>query len=889
MNAAGFEVVHLPADGVLFARLARLLIERHGDALADSDLLLPAMAHAQALRDALLAEAGHALFMPRIFTPSLLAARWQGDAPVDPHPRRLLRLVAQLRQQAWLGDADPWSAAQELLELADALAELAAPLNENALQQGFERAHGLTDSAALSLEARLVHAVWHSDCTGTPGHARAVTQALMRAAVAACRPLVHLSAVVEPVPAWLELHAARVPVLHVQATRAMADTPVARVLHAAWPSGSLPGSSPVSTPAPSREDALDLASRVRLVGAQSLEQEAQCAASCIAGWLAQGRRAIALVAFDREAARRARALLERRQVLLADETGWKLSTTRAAATVDALLQCFASDGYHRDLLDLLRSPHVAGTLDRDAHAQAIAAIDDWVVRRNHVDGLHALLTDAGREFAGRPAGLLIDALSQAFALMPTHNAPASFRVERLLAALDALGARAALALDAAGAQVVNLLEQLRADSSGVALDLSFADWRKWLNGEFEQALFRDSAIDSPVVLTPLAATRLRRFDAVYVIGADNRHLAPARLRGALGHEGLRRELGLPDSQVAARQLRDDLAGLIACSDETVFSWQTQRNGEANLPGVDLQRLDLVLQRAGLPSVICGAPSLADPPPLPAAVVSSAPVLDPARMPSRLTASGLADLMACPYRYYARHVLGLGAGDEVEDALGKGSVGELVHRVLHDFHVAHPRLADAALPALTDALRAQIAAAFDGAIARNFQEHAWADRLHDRADAYVAWAVQREADGWLFDSGEARRARLLELPDGAALSLEGRIDRIDRNARGDVALLDYKLRSAERVRKAMQADDVQLAFYATLEGGAVREAAYLALEEDAPVAFAEADPPAAARALQALVSDMFQALRHGAHLPAHGDETACRHCEMRGLCRKDWLP
>jgi ATP-dependent helicase/nuclease subunit B len=888
MNAAGFETLCLPADGALFARLARLLIDRHGDALADCDLLIPVMVHAPALRGALVAEAGQALFMPRMLTPSLLAARWMGDAPVDPHPRRLLRLVAQLRQQAWLGDADPWSAAQELLELADALAALPAPPDENALRQGFERAHGLADSAALSLEARLVHAVWHSDCTGTPGQARAVTQALMRAAGAARRPLIHLSAVEEPPPAWLELHAARVPVLHVQATRAPADTSVARVLHAAWPSGPLPRAADVSTPAPSWDDALELASRVRLVGAQSLEQEAQCAASCIAGWLSEGRRNIALVALDREAARRTRALLERRQVLLADETGWKLSTTRAAATVDALLQCFASDGYHRDLLDLLRSPHVAGTLDRDAHAQAIAVIDDWVVRRNHVDGLHALLTDGGREFAGRPAGRLIDALSQAFALMPTHNAPASFRVERLLAALDALGARAALAQDAAGAQVVNLLEQLRADSSGVALDLSFADWRKWLNSEFEQALFRDSAIDSPVVLTPLTATRLRRFDAVYVIGADSRHLAPARLRGALGHEGLRRELGLPDSQVAAGQLRDDLASLIACSDQTVFSWQTQRNGEANLPGVDLQRLDLVLQRAGLPSTLCSAPSLADPPPLPALVVSSAPVLDPARVPLRLTASGLADLMACPYRYYARHVLGLGAGDEVEDAMGKGSVGELVHRVLHEFHVTHPRLADAAPPALANALRAQIAAAFDGAIARNFQEHAWADRLHDRADAYVAWAVQREADGWLFDSGEARRTHELQLPDGAALSLEGRIDRIDRNAEGDVALLDYKLRSAERVRKTMQADDVQLAFYTLLEGGAVSQAAYLALEEEAPVALLQADPPAAARALQALVTELFPALRDGAGLPAHGDEAACRHCDMRGLCRKDWL-
>jgi ATP-dependent helicase/nuclease subunit B len=485
--------------------------------------------------------------------------------------------------------------------------------------------------------------------------------------------------------------------------------------------------------------------------------------------------------------------------------------------------------------------------------------------------------------------VLVDALARAAALMPTHSAPASFRVDRLLAALDALRARAALALDAAGAQVISLLEQLRAESAGVSLDLSFADWRTWLNSEFEQALFRDTAIESPVVLTHLAATRLRSFEAAYVIGADSRHLAPSQPRGLLGHDGLRRELGLPDSQHAAAQLRDDLAGLICCSDEVVFSWQMQRNGEANLPGTDLQLLDLVLQRAGLPSAVTVAPDVSQPAAPQTLLPSSAPVLDAARVPTRLTASGLSDLIACPYRYYARHVLGVGAGDEVEEAMGKGSVGERVHRVLHDFHVAHPRLADHPPEMLAEDMRSLIAAAFGGAIARNFQEHAWADRLHDRADAYIAWAVQREAEGWLFESGEQKRRYALVLPDGASLSLEGRIDRIDRGGQGGRALLDYKLRNAESVRKTLKGgEDVQLAFYTLLEGDAVSAAAYLALDECEPVAFSQDDPAAAAQSLRALVSELFPALRAGAALPAHGDEAACRWCEMRGLCRKDWL-
>ncbi|MBP6095160.1 MAG: PD-(D/E)XK nuclease family protein [Methyloversatilis sp.] len=888
MSATGVESLRLPDAPEFYGRLAQLLIERHGDALADCDVLLPSMTHAPALRAALCAHAGRALFMPRLLTPSLLADRWLGDAPVDPRSRRLLRLVAQFRLHAWLGEADPWTAARELMELADAMAERQAPDDEHALTQVFERSHALSGNVALSFEARLVHAVWQTDSTGTPGHARAAAAALLRAAQAARRPLIYVSASSTPLPAWLAVHAARASVLHVEVTRLANEGPLARVLNAAWPPDSeVP--AVLWTRTVSADDAPVLADRVRLVCAQSLEQEAQHAASCIAGWLADGRRRIALVAMDREAARRTRALLERRQVLLADETGWKLSTTRAAATVDAFLQCLASDGYHRDLLDLVRSPHVAGALSRDGHAQAIAALDDWVVRRNHVDGLHALLRDASTELAGQPAALLVDALARAAALMPTQSAPASFRVDRLLAALDALQARASLLLDAAGAQVISLLEQLRAESAGVSLDLSFADWRTWLNSEFEQALFRDTAIESPVVLTHLAATRLRNFEAAYVIGADSRHLAPLRPRGLLGHDGLRRELGLPDSQHAATQLRDHLAGLICCCEEVVFSWQTQRNGEANLPGTDLQLLDLVLQRAGLPSAVTTAPDAAQPAAPHTLLPSSTPVLDAARVPTRLTASGLSDLMTCPYRYYARHVLGLGAGDEVEEVMGKGSVGELVHRVLHDFHVAHPRLADDPAEVLADDMRTLIAAAFGGAIARNFQEHAWADRLHDRADAYIAWAVQREAAGWLFESGEQKRRYELVLSDDASLSLEGRIDRIDRGGQGGRALLDYKLRNAESVRKTLKGgEDVQLAFYTLLEGDAVSEAAYLALDESAPVPFPQDDPAAAAQSLQALISEVFPALRAGTALPAHGDETACSRCDMRGLCRKDWL-
>ena len=80
------------------------------------------------------------------------------------------------------------------------------------------------------------------------------------------------------------------------------------------------------------------AGSVQLHRALDGEDEAQRAAACVLAQLNQGRSPVALVAQDRLLTRRVRALLSDRGVAVRDETGWTLSTTRAAATVMALLR-----------------------------------------------------------------------------------------------------------------------------------------------------------------------------------------------------------------------------------------------------------------------------------------------------------------------------------------------------------------------------------------------------------------------------------------------------------------------------------------------------------------------------------------------------------------------
>ena len=151
---------------------------------------------------------------------------------------------------------------------------------------------------------------------------------------------------------------------------------------------------------------------------------------------------------------------------------------------------------------------------------------------------------------------------------------------------------------------------------------------------------------------------------------------------------------------------------------------------------------------------------------------------------------------------------------------------------------------------------------------------------------MAWQKAREAEGWTFAAAEESAWRDFALADGARVTLHGRLDRIDRRRDGTEAVLDYKSRPLGALRKqAADVDDVQLAVYTLLRGTAVREAAYVALDDGAVGAAPLDDPVAMAEVQAERLVTAFDALHAGAPLPAHG--VACTHCEMRGLCRKDY--
>lgn len=917
----------LPAGDGFFDTLAAAMLPHCGQSSSPGDLsatliLVPALPMAVELREALQRVAGRPLLLPRFDT----LMHWvQGEAIDDlPAPlvdsERLVILHEALRQRGWFDERALWGIAAEMAALFDELstASLHLPENEAALTAQLERAYRLRASQPLGFEAHVVHELWRAlSAVGRPDAAGAYRLRLARLAERKSVPLLVL---LDASPAealkpaehdFLVRYGEQqaVAVFH-PAPRCAAASPLQATLAAAWPETGAALNEPLYERASALAAALPespLRGRLQLVPTTGREAEAQAAVAQTGRWLSAGLRRIVLITQDRLTARRVRALLEREGVLVVDETGWKLSTSRAAAAVDALLETAAGGAYFRDLLDLCKSPFVFADCPDSQRKNAVFVLEAAIRSASARAGLgrmrHSLLAyDEGR--AASPSGegakalalILLDRVEAATTLVNARPATLPRWLDRLDKAFAALGASTLLAADMAGKALLELLATRRQELDGSQAVFSFAAWRDWLNREFEAASFRDGSINSPIVLTPLNAVCLRRFEAALLLGGDARQLAPA-VGGTFFNQTVRSELGLPGRESAECALRRDLELLLATVPRVVVTWQAEIDGEANLLAPELDLLATLHQLAWqddlharpLPARREAQPAVAT-----AAGASrrAAPTAPPTLIPRRVSVSAYASLIACPYRFFARHILGLGEMDEVSEEMGKSDYGGLVHRVLERFHARHPRVSGLAeADALRD-LQACVEAVFAPAVEENFLAIGWRLRWEKQLAAYLDWQRAVEAEGWYWAQAETAVSLALPLATGGSVELYGRIDRIDRIGRGEasVSLLDYKTQSVKLIRDRL-ADDVQLPAYALLHGDAAR-AAYVALDEAriTTVAAGEDDgslmfaADAQGRRLQAI----FSALHAGAAMPAHGVDSVCLYCEMAGLCRRDYV-
>ena len=882
------------------ARAAARVLEAHGAGqLRDAVVIVPDLHAVADVALALRRAAGAScLLLPRITTLRAWAQQVPLDRPVLGSAARDAMLYRALSRHDWFDPADLWNVCAELGRLFDELTRerVSLPRDAAGFADFLKQAYGGGEGPSLDFEARLVRDTWTAytaeGATLDRETAYIAQLAILAGTAAAPVHLIGCHRWSRAESEFLAAYAARAPLTMYLPSEDARDGAAALVATAWTPMPAPPLKERARTV--SSIPGSPLAQRFRIAAASSPEHEAQIVDCAVRERLIAGKERIAVVVQDRITARRARALLERAGVLVSDEAGWAISTTSAATVLARWLDAVTGNFYHRDLLDLLKSPFVFADWPRQQRQHAVWRLEASVRRANVIAGLerYVALMEADAE-----ARRMLITLRSAAEPLQRRRATLAQWLEILLASLDAIGVVHGWTQDAAGQQVLELLTGLREELRGDDLVVTGGVWRQWLASALDNASFRDLSVKSPVVFTYLEAMPLRAFDAVIIAGVDAQHLPGPDSAGLFFNQRVRAQLGLATRETACRDAEAALASIIETCDDVVATWQCVVEGEPNLLSAPIERLE-ALHAAAYghtlhDALLAGRAPLAavqvDTDLVPRPVARPAPRVPAALAPRGVSASAHNTLMACPYQYYARHVLRLAEVDEVQELIEKSDYGRCVHEALATFHKAHPLVGALDTETALRELERCTDAAFARAVETNYLARGWLERWRALLPAYLDWQRDREAAGWRVAASEVDRTRLISTPAGGQVELRGRIDRVDCNEGGEIALIDYKTQALKRVRTRAQADgeDVQLPFYALLWDGIVADALFVALERDGLGAQPYgADVNESAAAVRSRLVALCDAVREGAPLPAHGIDEACRYCEVAGLCRKD---
>ncbi len=860
-------------------------LQATGAAPRDAVLLLPQVRHLPSARQAWSRWVGG--WLPRIETPQTLSAAWA------PTPQPVAGLIT-------FDLATDHLTARKLLQSAS-FTRASDPLAlDHALTALVQTAQGMARAASLVPPTqRDAHWARCRECLngagGPAGRERALAQLALEWAALQVAPRTDVLFLPDDgevegeaarVSAWVMVQAGGVDPLSRAVLQAAAlHRPCGVVDLDGVPNMAEEGAdtamaAAADAPLPCRPQALKVAV------CEDFEEEAQRSAAQVLHHLTRREVPVVLVAQDRVLVRRVQALLTRRAVAVQDETGWKLSTTTAAAMVMAWLRAMRPQASLDEVIDALKSvPH------RQAEVQALEA----VLRRRNWRRL-----DQVQPARLPPAAAMVwqDVLALR-ASVPRGLRPLTSWLDWLAGTLHTLGLTDALAQDAAGTQVLaalrlSLPDVVFGEMARSLGGLDLPQWMNWIDQTLEQASFVPPvAAQAEVVITPLSHAVLRPFAAAVFPGADATHWGPPAGLHPLLTPAQAQVFGLPtqDGALAAQWL--SMRQLTRVPQLTLLH-RLNDVDERLLPSPLLERLLLLWNCDAPPDEGVKAPEVRVVKRVPPAPVHPAGVAAPGLLPSRLSASACEALRACPYRFFALRMLQLQSVEELETNPDKRDYGDWLHTVLLRFHTER-----------TPGTERESARASLRRVARASQSlQGWDDAeflpylasFERLINPYLDWLEAREAQGIHWLDGEREVTAWPPAWDGVAM--HGIIDRLDRldGPTPTLELIDYKTGSATALKQKVNtpSEETQLAFYAALmrdqAPAEALQAAYLPLEDGHRLkAVPHPDLEHSAERLVAGIGQDLARLRGGAALWPLGQGNACDYCAARGVCRRDhWV-
>jgi len=640
----------------------------------------------------------------------------------------------------------------------------------------------------------------------------------------------------------------------------------------------------------------------RILKAQDFEDAAWQGAGAIEKLLQDGHQHIALIAQDRLVARRMRALLARfgDGLSVHDETGWKLSTTRAAASVMSWMDVVRHPAGPSsvELIDFLKNPYIDWSTFGITHDQASDCLTFLEQRliEGDVRGTWSgfiLALDSDNDETNTLVSIIRKLKNQSNRWQAASNSCLAW-LDLLEQDLIDLGMSAGLAQDIAGQQLLASLSPMRLLRHH---PMKQVEWLSLLSSMLEDASYIESnpRQSASVTILPLSATRLRRFDAWVMVGCDDTQLPSLSDSPMFLSAQLKKLLGCKTQEAEFIQQAMDLSQLMTSHQHWRMIWQSVgTTGEPRQPSPWLQRLyvrhpELLKDKLEVPTTSYEAMPISQPKPsLPEDFVK----------PTSISPSAYRALRECPYRYYVTRLLGLKERSGLEAEVDLSLVGKTLHAALYDFYhgLKTQALENDNIYERTKLLKQRLYAISH----KHFKPllevdgrwlAAWIE-WETLIPSWIDWHIQREQSGWVFHDGEKQVSFDLQTRFGD-IRVSGFVDRLDIHPQEGVEVIDYKFSSKNSITKKKNnlQDDPQLVIYAK----AVNEhdmvnrqptttASWISVKEDDSRVEVD-DLQSEMKELPAQMIADIESLWGGSPMAASAPDSICQYCQARGICRK----
>ena len=607
-----------------------------------------------------------------------------------------------------------------------------------------------------------------------------------------------------------------------------------------------------------------------------------------------------------------------------------------AAALDLVIE-FASSQFTRDAaIALLRSPHFAWDVGRDA----IAALDRSLSEARYLGELERLRTLAGiwRDATSRPAlDRVIEAAGELQPLL--ERAPASVQLARLSIFLekhaapesigDAASANRELRARATVAAILDSLAvaHLAHDDRDATIEDLAPDIRRWIEDE---TFLPESGSDG-IQLVDAQAARYGDFDEAVLVGLIEGEWPERPRRNIFYPPALLASLGWPsekDRRGAETATFVDLlrspAQRIALSTFTLDE-EALVEPSSLIDDISRARLEIVeIDPPGSERVFIEEALSLDPPDLGRLTdeatawasmrIARTPHADAgyhgqagAQPPRRLSVSAIETYLRCPFQYFAQYVLRLQEEPDDDEVMDPKRQGQFIHTVFQSFFETWQERGHRAItPDTLDTARALFSEIVEGHLTNLPEAEAALERTRLLGSGVAAGL------GEVVFRMEAERPievveRLLEYkldgefelagPDGPrTVVLRGIADRLDLLADGTFRLIDYKLSSAPNKSRALQLPIYGVCAEQRLTDHNGRrwvlgEAAYITFRGQKrihPLFTARADRDDVLKGAQERLVAAVDGIERGEFPPTPTDVFLCGFCSFTAVCRKDYV-